>query len=447
MCVSFLAFASLLEGCSSRQTVVLDLSGLESTPLPPVNGVNTNFFFAPEKVTNETVWQNVEEANFPVLRFPGGRGNFYDWRTGTADIEGRDEANTVAMRNFMVRARDADTSVSFVVDVTDSPASIRDLARTWRRTGAPVRYVELGNEYYLPKLVGSIGGPSGYLKRARVTLDALRAGGYRGPVGLVAAPEEDSSQSAAEGWNQKLSEAETSEFDAVILHHYPSLSQTDLEEVYERGPVRLTESVEGLRKLFPGKRVWVTEWSLGQPANAPEFNTLGHALFDLRMLEALADARVSMADYHVLTGLGWELLGPNRFALDYSGNDARLIRRVPYFAFEMFGEAASGGAKYMRGTELAGEVEYMAFRTSNELRVVAWTISGGTYRIKVETGGSSTKFTGGKALLGDLDSTNGSVLTMKDTGETWNEEVKPVRLGKPHLKGPGAVLLRFSLDG
>jgi len=136
LCISVLALVTLAEGCSSRQTAVLDLSGTRSTPLPPINGVNTNFFFAPERVSNEC---------------------------------------------------------------------------------------------YLPKLVGGIGGPSGYLKRAHVALGVLRAGGYRGAVGLVVAPDRKSSRYAFRRWTERIARADTSDFDAVILHDYTSLENKNLE--------------------------------------------------------------------------------------------------------------------------------------------------------------------------------------------------------------------------
>lgn len=437
--------ATLGGGCLSRQAVTLDLSGAAEVRLPQITGVNTNFFLAPEELGNDEVWDAVGEANIPVMRFPGGRGNRYDWETGVARSVKKPDGNAVPSEDFMARARSEGVSVDYVLNITDSPESIRELARSWRQMGAPVRRVEMGNEYYLPKLVGDIGGPEGYLERARASLQALRAGGYQGPVGLVAASEEEDPSRSAEVWNGEISRANTSDFDAVVLHHYPSLAQDDFETVYEESPSELAASVERLRERFPGKQVWVTEWNLGNPPDAPEFNTLGHALFDLRTLKALADARVDLAFYHVLTGRGWEFLGPDRFALDYEDEETRLTRRVPYFAFQMMGVALSDGASYMSGTRPAEGVEYMAFRTRDELRIVAWTLEGGVRDVRVEMDGPSPRFLGGEALRGDLADTNGSLLRMRRSGEIRGEEVKPVPLGSPQIEGPGAVLLRYAL--
>jgi hypothetical protein len=444
-----LSFAGIAGGCRSEQDLVLDLSEAETVRVPPVAGVNTNFFFAPEELGNEAVWEAVEAADISVMRFPGGRGNRYDWETGAlgASESGRTGGNVVPMDDFMSRARDEGISVSYVLDITDSPGSIRDLARHWEQTDAPVRWVEMGNEYYLRKLIYDIGGPQGYFEKARVALNALRAGGYDGPVGLVAAPpDKRTSREAVDTWNEDLAKEDTSDFDAVILHHYVSMEKTSLETVYDEAPSGLATNIERLRELFPEKQVWVTEWNLGSSPNDPEFNALGHALFDMRMLKAMLDNRIDLATYHTLTGLGWELLGPDRFALDYDDERVQLLRRVPYFAFEMAREAMSGGAAYLSGAEPAEGFGYMAFRTQDELRVVVWTVERRTTKINVKMDGSSPGFTEGETLRGNLDDTNGSLLRMdRSGGETWEEEVKPVPIGAPRLEGPGAVLLRFSL--
>jgi hypothetical protein len=100
---------------------------------------------------------------------------------------------------------------------------------TWRRTDSPVGYVELGNEYYFPKLVGGIGGPTGYLRRVRTALTALRAGGYRGAVGLVVASDRKRSRDAVRRCTERIDRADTSDFDAVVLHDYTSLEYKNLE--------------------------------------------------------------------------------------------------------------------------------------------------------------------------------------------------------------------------
>lgn len=394
------------------------------------------------------------------MRFPGGRGNWYDWRTGAirvpdnieTDLGKRGKNHTVQLDTFMSRARNANVSVSYVLNIMDSPKSIRGLARHWDRTNAPVRWVEMGNEYYSSKLAGTIGGDSGYLARSRQALRALRAGGYRGPVGLVAALPESETGLGGPGsdqqqvWNQEIAKADTSDFAAIILHYYPSLEGSSLDRVYGEAPSRLSDTIKRARRIFPGKQVWITEWNLGKPPTSPEINTLGHALFDLRILKVMLDARVDLADYHVLTGPGWELLGPDRFTYRYDGRSgARLVKRVPYFAFQMFGEAQSKGARYVPTRKQTGDIEYMAFRTRDELRILAWTSTKETRTIKAEMGGNSLEFSKGERLQGRLDSTNGSFLRMVGTDRTTNEDIKPVAVGSPRIEGPGAVLLKFSL--
>ncbi len=431
----------------------MNASGVRSASAPPVTGVNTNFFSAPEKLDNAGVWNAVKAAEIPALRFPGGtRASGYDWVTGNirpggnVSREDARQSTRVPIDDFMGRARSAGASVSYVINITDSPASLKRLAHHWKATNAPVRWVEMGNEYYLPDLINTIGGPAGYLRRAQRALEALRAGGYKGPAGLVVAPVGVLGGSDPHGefhsWNRALAGSDTSGFDATILHYYPRPQEVGFQKVYEEGPSNLTTVIEGLKKQFPGKQLWVTEWNLGKPPNSPKFNTLWHALFDLRMMKAMLEAGVNLACYHVLTGQGYELLGPSRYRDGLGGG---LSRRVPYFAFQMVDEAKSGGAKYIPGPASARGIEYMAFRTRKELRVVAWSAARGTSNVEIRTGKLSPKLLGGKVLHSHLYATNGSTLRMKSMKAAHGEKVKPEPISSPRLKGAGAVLLRFSL--
>jgi hypothetical protein len=463
VCMMIICLAGLAgSACSSRAELNLSLSGSGGTRVAPSTGVNTNFFNAPEKLSNRDVWKAVEEAGITVMRFPGGtRGTLYDWSTGTiragegagSEPVDQGENNTVPMDDFMSRAKAAGVSVSYVLNITDSSEKIRRLAQHWESTNAPVRWVEVGNEYYLPSLAKDVGGTAGYLRKARQALSALRAGGYQGPVGLVVAPERVPGRADASfrTWNEQLANADTTGFSAIILHYYPSSASVGFDQVFQEGPSRLIAATERLRQQFPNKQIWVTEWNLGPSASAPRFNTLWHALFDLQMLKAMFDSRVDLACYHVLTGRGWELLGPDHRTLhDTSGDRTALVRRVPYFAFQMVDKAWSDGATHVTAREAdrtnsSEGFGYMAFRTDDELRIVAWTTTEATVNVHVRMDESSPKFLGGTLLHGSLDDTNGSWPTLKDSKVT-RSQIEPVSISSPRLEGPGAVLLRFALD-
>lgn len=415
----------------------------------PVSGVNTNFFEPRGVFGNEGVWNAAEAANVPMMRFPGGtRSNFYDWETGRIEDPGGlepglAESGIVPMDAFMARARGAGSPVSYVVNITDPPEKTERLARRWRQTNAPVRWVELGNEHYLPDYIDDIGGPTGYFEKARRALGALRAGGYDGPAGLVVAPEIDVGQGGtpdkeSRAWNRALAKEENAAFDAVVVHVYPSLDNVDFATVYARSPAALSLEVGNLRRMFPGKQVWVTEWNLGKPASIPQTNTLWNALFDLRMIKAMFKEGVELGCYHVLTGRGWELVHVS----DSAGPGSSAVEReVPYFAFQMANEARGEGAVYDAAPgariRLPGGAEHMVFRTKEQLRVLAWTPTAREGTVRVEADGRPLEFVGGKKLRGDLNATNESPFP--------EEEIKAVPAESPRLDGPGAVMLRFSL--
>ena len=153
----------------------LFLNSSKVTAVHPIAGTDNNFFLSPEDLSNEKVWSAVANIDIPVLRFPGGEGNWYDWKTGAIVTEGRatfefmekSKPKTVSMDAFMSHARMVGASVSYVLNIMDSPESIRELAFHWQQTNAPVQWVEMGNEYYHQNFSQEIGGSAGYMQRAR----------------------------------------------------------------------------------------------------------------------------------------------------------------------------------------------------------------------------------------------------------------------------------------
>ena len=425
-----------------NQKLTLNLS--QVTDVDSVVGTDTDFFLSPEDVSNEEVWKAVADIGIPVLRFPGGQGNFYDWRMG--NIQTSVKTRTVPMDAFMSHVRQVGTSVSYVLNITESPQRIRDLASYWKQTNAPVQWVEMGNEYFL--FSQAIGGPVGYMQRCTQALQALRAGGFQGPVGIHLAPFDAPGMPRFDYglyWNEAIAMANTQDFDAIILHYYPWVQTVGFYTDYREGPPVLIKTIKTLREKFPRKQVWVTEWNLGPPVDIPEFNSLVHAMLDLRMLHAMLDSRVNMSCYHVLTGTGWELLGPDRLTLEYSENfGTKMLRRVTFFAFEELLKAQINGAYLEKQMELNG-LEYMAFIHNGEVRIVAWSPNGISTSVDLELPGYTTQFLGGEALRGQLLDTNGSLLSKDLDSLPWVEKIVPTPIDTPVLNGPSIVLLRFSV--
>lgn len=431
------------------QKLTLDLSHV--APVKSVVGVDTDFFLSPEDVNHKDVWTAVADIGIPVLRFPGGQGNWYDWRTGTINTAGettfdfmqQNQSIAVPMDTFMNHAHNVGASVSYVINLVDSPESIQELASYWNQTNAPVQWVEIGNEPYL--FSEAIGGPVTYLERARKALKALRTGGYQGPVGIAVAALDAPGAPHFEfrrQWNEAIAAADIQDFDAIVLHYYPWVQDVGFYTDYEKGPPVLIKTIKTLREQFPGKQVWVTEWNLGPPIDIPEFNSLVHALFDLRMLHAMLDSRVLMSCYHVLTGTGWELLGPDRLTLEYS-KGIKMLRRVPFFAFKELLKAQGNGVYLEKQAELNG-LEYMAFLHDHEVRIVAWTPNSISTSIDLEIPGFKMKFTDGEALYGQFLDNNGSLLSKDTDHPIWSEKIVPTTIDTPVINGPGITFLRFS---
>lgn len=433
------------------QQLTLDLS--QVSPVNSLVGTDTDFFLSPEDPSNEAVWSAVADIGIPVLRFPGGEGDWYDWKTGaipssgpgpeTFGVREKPQTKNVALDAFISHARNVNASVTYVLNILDSPESIQNLALHWQETNAPVQWVELGNEYYLSSQV--IGGATGYLQHARQAVQALRAGNFKGPVGIglapVGAPGAPQFDFGAQ-WNQELAMANTQDFDAVILHYYPWVQTVGFETDYQKGPAGLIATVKTAQKQFAGKQIWLTEWNLGPPVDVPEFNSLVHAMFDLRMLQAILDSGIDMSCYHVLTGIGWELLGPDQLTLSYSSS-THMLRRVPFFAFKELLQAKKNGAYLAKQTPI-NEFEYMAFLKNSEINIVAWTRNNISTTIAINLPGYTTQFLGGEALQGQLLDNNGSFLSKNSGSIPWTEKIVPTAIHTPVLSGSGIVLLRFS---
>lgn len=422
---------------------------------PLFYGFNTIFHLSPETLDNPQLAKAVAELNPTVLRFPGGVAQEYDWETGIWTVKKEKKKKKmakkglprkVAFNEFLSFSNKFNSSIMYTLNITDSPEKISKLAKLWKEKKAPVKWVEMGNEYYLRNVRDAIGGPEGYISVSKQALAALRLGGYQGPTGISIAPEWVHGRHAkgflAE-WNEGLSKLDLSLFDAVILHYYPRMIENeyfpDLMDVASSG---LSDAVSAINKKFPGKRVWVTEWNFRQ-TKSPEFNTLIHAIFVIKLLRDFMAADVDTTCYQVLAAGPFGLLGPDRKAYKYELT-TKLLRRVPHFAFVMFRMAQKGNFFFFGDTE---NFEYMGFRGDKTAHVLLWSLSAKSVSVHLEVPDFDSTFVGGLRLVNDLMADNGHMPRWKELkGSTWKEKVMPVELQKSVFSGPGITLLEYNLQ-
>ena len=461
-----LATLILLRVCTSEetQTVTIDIQNNKNSitgkiSSRPVYGVNTNFFRSPENLDDPSFLKLFGELQMPLLRFPGGLANWYNWQQGTIETTGRKILNFMKEGGFREITLNAIIDVAqrfkiqllYVVNVYDSEEKIKGLITRLLSSGIDIRGIEIGNEVYTKLFSDEIGGPSGYLIKARRALKALRNNGYHGPVGVNLAPawmpgqEKHVHKRHWLSWNLALQKDGLGGFDAVIVHYYPFVKKIGFSEAVKRGPLEFKEMVADIRKRFPDKQIWMTEWNLGQPVSIREFNSLHHAIFNMKMFAAFLETGIELTCYHVLAGRGWELLGPDRFTLNYrDSQEATILRRIPYFAFKLFSESYKDATKYQIGK--IGNLEYIVLSTTGKLSIIGWTIKKQQLHLQLEQAENYIFINGVELQGNNLLCSNGNLNHWREDKDIlpWKENCKLKTLDRPKFTGPGIFKFDYS---
>lgn len=423
-------------------------------------GVNSNFFRSPENLDTPSFWKLFGELQMPLLRFPGGLANWYNWENGVIETTGRKISNFMKEGEFREITIDRILSIAnkynieliYVANIYDSDKKIKGLISRLLGSKVKIQGVEIGNELYTKSFSDELGGPTGYLLNARRILNILQENGYNGPVGInLASPwwnpgqEKHAHSKHWQKWNQTIQEDGLNGFDAVIQHYYPFVKRLGFSEAIRLGPIAFITMVADIRNRFPNKLIWVTEWNLGSPISIPEFNSLHHAIFNMKMFGAFLETGVDLTCYHVLNGRGWELIGPDQLILNYSDSQkVNMLRRVPYFSFKLFVGAYKDATNYIIGkTE---DLEYIILSSARKTSVICWTIEKRKFNLHLEDP-KNTVFVNGVGLHGDdLLASNGNITRWREDKSImpWKENCYLTTLYSTSFTGPG--IFRFDYE-
>ncbi len=305
----------------------------------------------------------------PVLRVPAGNTlNFWDWNAGTvrtreqvleagADPDSRIAAGPIKGREAYLKkmggpmkaerwaqlAKEGDAEPLWGINVsTSGPEETRRFLLHLRDKGLPSRKFELGNELYLNHWKREIPSVEVYIEKAKAHAKEIRSifpgakiavcvnandDRVNGP--LVKAAPHRFKPAPLSAWNAALSR-ETF-YDAVAVHLYfkseelEDLSKISADEYVRWAIVRGSAfSVEEILawpgRVFPGKEIWITEWSLNNAAyeaSHPDQNyrylpehTVLSGLFTAYFIlnAAAAPSNAVIANY-------WQLNGGNVFGM------------------------------------------------------------------------------------------------------------------------------------
>ncbi len=424
-------------------------------------GFNSNFFRSPESIGDPMLWKRFNELQMPLLRFPGGLANWYNWENGRIETTNRRILNymkdgrfrQIPLEEMIQVAKKYNIQLLYVINVYDSIEKIRGLIKTLVRSKIVLRGIEIGNEVYTKSFANELGGPKEYLQKVRLIKKSLRRNGYNGPIGVNIAPIWTPGQGKhvhldqMQRWNKVLQDDGLDGIEAVTVHYYPSVKKIGFREAVRQGPVEFANMVTDIRKSFPSKQIWLTEWNLGQPVSIPEFNTLYHSIFNMQMLASFLETGVEVTCYHILAGRGWELLGPDKLVLNYKDSrEVYMLRRVPYFAFQLFNEAYKDATEFQVGR--INNLDYIIFSRADNISIVGWSTRTRHDSMKLNVP-EKYIFINGKELHSDtLLCSNGNVTRWREERNIlpWEEKCKIKNLNQSDFTGPGVFKLDFRLS-
>jgi hypothetical protein len=250
-----------------------------------------------------------------TLRYPGGSiANYWNWTSGRPDKESGRPRYPFSLQDLKRLVKASRSTPIFDLNImTASLTSQVEMLRAAQHLGLPVRYIELGNEFYLstPNYLHSFPTALSYGKRVAVWMPTLHK-------------DFPGAQIAAVGFAQSLSSAyvtsRESAWNATVLKNVPELKDMTMHLYWYRNGAGVAAQLAGafqswtqvqqdsLAKLPAGTRIWVTEYNMahrekigGKVTFLPPQGTWTQGLFvgtmDLLMLR---DPRIQLADYYAL---------------------------------------------------------------------------------------------------------------------------------------------------
>ena len=290
-------------------------------------------------------WQAVNQVNPQLIRIPGGEvSSYWDWRKGglVDDISQfpqglaeflanpRDRRyNASKLEDYSSAFIDNQITPIFVLNMlSDDLSSQLEMLKTARDLGLPIKYIELGNEYYFPTQNYRSVFPSikKYTEAANIWLEALRQEFPQAQIAIIGSNRPDDGSSSRMGrWNREVIARSLPLADGITIHtygnnglgdrplnskSYPYFQSADIPFILGE-PFRNWQKISAIIHNFPSqKQIWITEYNLSEDINttksAKRQRVAGswlHGLYTVSMsLLFLEDPRIDIACNHMLIG-------------------------------------------------------------------------------------------------------------------------------------------------
>jgi len=384
-------------GSSVSRADSVSLPAVQASLAPGARGMSGQFFgynlsdgfFGVWKKTPSLVSQLATMAP-GTLRYPGGSiANYWDWTSGRADKESGRHQYPFSLQDLKQLVTASGAIPIFDLNImTASLQSQVAMLRAAQHLGLPVRFIELGNEFYLskPNYLHSFPTALSYGKRVAAWMPTLHK-------------DFPSAQIAAVGFAQSLSSnyvtSRESNWNATVLKTVPELKDMTMHLYWRPNGARVAAQLAGpfqswtqvqqdsLSKLPSNTRIWVTEYNMahtetidGKVTFLPPQGTWTQGLFvgtmDLLMLR---DPRIQLADYYALVESFGDFgaIIPPSGQLRPSGTVQQLIARAAA------GMAFSEPLTFARGPMLLGKypglVGSVFWNAAGATRVVVLNLS------------------------------------------------------------------------
>ncbi|QDU70632.1 hypothetical protein [Mucisphaera calidilacus] len=203
-------------------------------------GMNGNLTAVSQFWDNRDLSDAMRQLNLGNLRYPAGTiGNYWDWDTGWLDrnaprdrmmhwVQGMvEDSRTYTLENYAKGQKRLGFTPVFMLNMVtkDLENQLGQLRRA-ERLGMPVKYVELGNEYFFgigaePLVHVKFPTPEAYAEACNVWTSAIKAEFPEAKVAVIGSdggPPHVSERRRT--WNQHVIPHLSDEVDAVTLHPY-----------------------------------------------------------------------------------------------------------------------------------------------------------------------------------------------------------------------------------
>eukprot|EP01084_Bolivina_argentea_P187758 323355_1 len=228
---------------------------------------------------------------------------------------------------------------------------------------ANVKYLELGNEYYISKDYSWVFPNSqDYTKKITPLINEIRSKNPSAKIGIVSARAMPGQNNA---WNNGIKAFKSSNYDAVTVHDYSasgnSMSESEqLTYISVYGMSVIPQYVQYVHETFgSGKKIWMTEYNWNSFGSTTPFNgkyvySVLHAMFLTSYIAAsVCDTShtmelLMMHMYSTQDGSGWG--GGNNSAVFFAAN-----------------ENDNNGARFTVAGQILAEISYISMVKNNQM--------------------------------------------------------------------------------